>query len=46
MKSNFRKDTILNSAVLFAAWLVVISASVGENFDSAAQPVRIAYPAY
>jgi hypothetical protein len=39
------KDTIFNSVVLFAAWLVVISACIGEDVESTKQAVRIAYQA-
>jgi hypothetical protein len=45
MKKNPRKDMILNSAVLFAAWLVVIAACVGGDADLAKPVVRIAYEA-
>ena len=43
MKKNPRKDMILNSAVLFAAWLVVIAACVSGDAGSATRVVRIAY---
>ena len=45
MKSN-RKDTILNSAVLLAAWLVLISAGVSDQVETSSQVVHIAYPVY
>ncbi len=43
MKSNSRKDTILNSAVLFATWLVVISAGVSERLEASTAVVPINY---
>lgn len=43
MNSNTRKDTFLNSAVLFAAWLVIVIASVGNHVESSTSVVRIAY---
>ena len=46
MRSNFRKDRILDSVILFAAWLVVITAGVGDQVESSSQVVPIAYAAY
>ena len=46
MKSNSRKDTLFNSAVLLAAWLVVIGAGVSDQVETSAQVVQIAYPVY
>lgn len=45
MKSSIRKDTLLNSFILFAAWLVVVAACIPEDVDAVTQPVRIAYEA-
>ena len=45
MKQSNRHDTMLNSFILFAAWLVVIAACIPDDVDAAAQPVRIAYEA-
>lgn len=45
MNSNTRKDSLLNSAVLFAAWLIVIIASVDAHIESSTEVVRIAYAA-
>ncbi len=45
MNSNTSKDNTLNSAILFAAWLVVIAAGVDAHIESASQVVRIAYQA-
>jgi hypothetical protein len=45
MNSNHRKDSFLNSAVLFAAWLIVIVASVDAHIESSSEVVRIAYVA-
>ena len=41
MSSNTKKDDGLSSAILFAAWLVIIAASAGAH--SASEVVRIAY---
>lgn len=43
MKSEPTKDTILNSLVLFAAWMVVISTCITDDIDTGTQVVRIAY---
>jgi len=43
MNSNIRKDTILNSAVIFAAWLVIIVSSVDNHVETASKVVAIAY---
>lgn len=43
MNSNTRKDTLLNSVVLFAAWLIIIVASVDAHIESNSEVVRIAY---
>lgn len=45
MDSENRKDTIFNSAVLFAAWMIVISTCIVDDGDTSAQVVRIAYRA-
>jgi hypothetical protein len=43
MNSNTSKDNALNSAILFAAWLIVIAAGVAAHVESSSQVVRIAY---
>jgi hypothetical protein len=47
MSSGTRKDTLFNSVVLFAAWLVVIAACVADDVDvdAGTHLVRIAYRA-
>jgi hypothetical protein len=45
MNSNTNKDNALNSAILFAAWLVIIAASVDAHIESSSQVVLIAYSA-
>ncbi len=45
MNSNNHKDTVLNCFVVFAAWLVIIAACVGDDADAKSQVVRIAYQA-
>ena len=45
MKSPIRQDTLLNSVMLFAAWLVIIAACIPEDVETVAHPVRIAYQA-
>jgi len=45
MKSEPTKDTILNSLVLFAAWMVVISTCITDDIDTGTQVIRIAYRA-
>lgn len=45
MKPSIRNDTVLNSVILFSAWLVVIAACIPEDVEAGHQPVRIAYEA-
>jgi hypothetical protein len=45
MSSGTRKDTLFNSVVLFAAWLVVIAACVADDVDAGTHGVRAAYRA-
>ena len=45
MKSEPTKDTVFNSLVLFAAWMVVISTCITDDVDTGKQVVRIAYRA-
>jgi hypothetical protein len=43
MKPEPTKDTVFNSLVLFAAWMVVISTCMTDDIDTGTQVVRIAY---
>jgi hypothetical protein len=45
MSSNTKKVPAVSSAVLFAAWLVVIAAGVNPGIESATALVPIAYQA-
>jgi hypothetical protein len=45
MKPPIRKDTLLNSVMLFAAWLVVITACIPEDAGAGSHAIRIAYEA-
>jgi hypothetical protein len=45
MKPKMSKDTVFNSVILFAAWLVVIAACIGDDVESKTHVVRIAYQA-
>ncbi|MGZ5037522.1 MAG: hypothetical protein ACXWG1_12075 [Usitatibacter sp.] len=45
MKPPIRKDTLLNSVILFSAWLVVITACISDDVEAGHQPIRIAYEA-
>jgi len=45
MDSENRKDTIFNSVVLFAAWMIVISTCIVDDGETSTQVVRIAYRA-
>ena len=45
MKSNDRKDTIFNSIVIVAAWLLLLAACIPDDADTQAPSVRIAYQA-
>jgi hypothetical protein len=45
MNPNTARGNRLNSAILFAAWLTVIAASVNPAIDSTNVPVPIAYRA-
>jgi len=44
MKPN-SQDTVLNAAVVFAAWLIVIVACINPELESPTTVVRIAYAA-
>lgn len=45
MKSSTRKDTIFNTIVLVAAWLMLFAACIPDDADTKTQPVRIAFQA-
>jgi hypothetical protein len=45
MKSEHSKDTVFNSIVLFAAWMIVIATCVTDDVETSAQVVRVAYRA-
>jgi hypothetical protein len=45
MSSNTRKDAILNSAVLLAAWLVLIAMCIDEDVESTPHVARAPYQA-
>jgi len=43
MNSNRNKDNLLNSSVIFAAWLIVVAAGVSASVEPSAHVVHIAY---
>jgi hypothetical protein len=45
MNSSTSKDNTLNSAILIAAWLIIIAAGVEAYVEASSQVVRIAYQA-
>jgi hypothetical protein len=45
MNSNTRKGTARNSAVLLAAWLAVVIASVNPDIEASTAVIPIAYTA-
>jgi hypothetical protein len=45
MNPNTRKGTARNSAVLLAAWLAVVIASVNPDIESSTAVIPIAYQA-
>ncbi len=45
MKSNLTQDTVLNTAILVAAWLIVIAACVDTDVGAPASVIRVAYAA-
>jgi hypothetical protein len=45
MKSQIPRERVLNSVVLFAAWLVVIAACIPDDGESPTRAVPIAYRA-
>ena len=45
MKPSTSQDNVLNAAILFAAWLIVIVACVGPEVENTNTAVQIAYAA-
>lgn len=45
MKPNTTQDTVLNAAVLLAAWLIVVAACANPDIEGPSTVVRIAYAA-
>lgn len=45
MKPNLTQDTVLNTAILVTAWLIVIAACVDADVEAPAAAIRIAYAA-
>ena len=45
MKSEHSKDTVFNSVVLFAAWMIVIATCITDDVETNTHVVHIAYRA-